>query len=338
VKQSVQNLQGCALFLVAAVAFCQADRGTIAGVVKDPVGEIVAGAAVQVTNTATGAIQKATSSKQGAYSLADLAAGTYDVSLALPGLAPFARKGLIVSAGKILSVDIELREGSQLSTLGEDSLAIAADLKRHHPPSGPTPRAADGKPDLSGVWWSPRTVDPGKPEFSAAAVAVAKKRTDDNRKDSPQAHCLPSAVTRIGPLYQFVQSQAFLVMISDDDSPGFHQIYLDGRTHPKEPDPLWYGHSIGHWEGDTLVVDRVNFEENVWLDQDAHPHSDKLHVTERYRRVDLGHLETEVTVEDPGVLSKPWTMKRVSDLAPGEEIREFMCAENNRDLEHLVGH
>jgi hypothetical protein len=77
-------------------------------------------------------------------------------------------------------------------------------------------------------------------------------------------------VTRIGPLYQFVQSKDYLVMISDDDSPGFHQIYLDGRPHPKEPDPQWYGHSIGHWEGDTLVVDRVNFEEQVWLDQESH--------------------------------------------------------------------
>jgi hypothetical protein len=216
-------------------------------------------------------------------------------------------------------------------------LAIAADQKRHKAATGPAPRTSDGKPDLSGVWWSPRTVDAGKPEFLAPAVQIAKQRAEDNRKDSPQAHCLPSAVTRLGPLYQFVQSKDYLVVISDDDSPGFHQIYLDGRSHPKEPDPLWYGNSIGHWEGDTLVVDRVNFEERVWLDMEAHPHSDKLHVIERYHRIDLGHLETEITVEDPGVLAKPWTMKRVSDLAPGEEIREFMCAENNIDVEHLVG-
>jgi len=81
----------------------------------------------------------------------------------------------------------------------------------------------------------------------------------------------------------------------------------------------------------------VNFEDQVWLDQDAHPHSDQLHIIERYRRPDLGHLETEVTVEDPGILARPYTMKRVSDLAPGEEIREFICTENNRDIEHLVG-
>ena len=328
---------GVAFLLTGSVAFGQAPKGSISGAVKDPVGKEVPGVAVQATNSATGTVFRATSSMQGAYSIADLPAGSYDVAATLGGVAPFSQKGVTVNAGAATKVDIALKEGSQLSTLGEDPLAIAADLKRHHPPTGPAPRTADGKPDLSGVWWSPRTVDPGKPEFLPAAVDVARKRAEDNRKDSPQAHCLPNAVTRIGPLYEFVQSKDFLVMISDDDSPGFHQIYLNGRSHPKEPDPLWYGNSIGRWEGDTLVVDRVNFEEQVWLDQEAHPHSDRLHVTEKYRRVDLGHLETEVTVEDPGVLAKPWTMKRVSDLAPGEEIREFICAENNMDSSHLVG-
>jgi hypothetical protein len=336
VKTVTHGVLGFGLFLAIA-AFGQGDKGAIAGNVKDPVGAIVAGASVQATNASTGAVFKATSSKQGAYTLGDLPPGTYEVSSTVPGIAPFNLKNVAVSAGNTARVDIDLKEGSQLSTLGEDSSAIAADMKRHNPPSGPTPRTADGKPDLSGVWWSPRTVDPGKPEFLPAAVETSKKRTEENRKDSPQAHCLPNAAVRIGPLYQFVQSKAFLVMISDDDSPGFHQIYLDGRSHPKEPDPLWYGHSVGHWEGDTLVVDRVNFEEQVWLDQEAHPHSDQLHIVERYRRVDLGHLETEVTVSDPGILVKPWTMKRVSDLAQGEEIREFICTENNRDVEHLVG-
>jgi hypothetical protein len=336
VRLVARCLQGFGLLLFAWSTLGQGG-GTILGTVKDPVGAIVAGASVQATNTLTSKVYQSTSSKEGVYSLADLPSGSYDVSMSIPGVAPFIQKNIAVTAGGTSTVDISLKEGSQLSTLGEDPLAIAADQKLHHPPSGPGPRTADGKPDLSGVWWSPRTIDPGNPEFLPSAVEVAKERIEDNRKDSPQARCLPNAVTRIGPLYEFVQSKDYLVMISDDDSPGFHQIYLDGRSHPKEPDPLWYGDSIGHWDGDTLVVDRVNFEDQVWLDQEAHPHSDKLHVIERYRRVDLGHLETQVTVEDPGILAKPWTMKRVSDLAPGEAIREFVCAENNTDVDHLVG-
>lgn len=328
---------GFALLLSTAEAFGQSEQSSLTGNVKNPVGGNAAGVSVQATNTATGVVFRATSSATGEYSFTKLPAGSYDLTATWPGVAPFAQKNVAVKSGANERVDIAMKEGSQLSTLGEDPLAIAADLRRHHPPAGPAPKTGDGKPDLSGIWWSPRTVDPGKPEFLPNAIEVARKRVEDNRKDSPQAHCLPNAVTRVGPLYQFVQSKDFLVMISDDDSPGFHQIYLDGRTHPKDPDPLWYGNSIGHWEGDTLVVDRVNFEQQVWLDQDAHPHSDKLHIVEKYRRVDLGHLETEVMVEDPGVLAKPWTMKRVSDLAPGEEIREFICAENNTDLPHLVG-
>jgi len=241
-----------------------------------------------------------------------------------------------VQAAKATSFDIRLQEGTQLSTLGEDTEAILADQKKHLPPSGPTPRTADGKPDLSGVWWSPVVIDPGKPEWTAYAAQVAKERTENNRKDAPQAHCLPSAIVRRGPLYEFAQTKDIIVEISDDDSPGFHQIYV-GRAHPKDPDPLWYGDSVARWEGDTLVVDRVNFEENAWLDQDSHPHSEKLHVIEKIRRPDLGHLETEITVEDPAVLAKPWTFKRTSDLAAGHEIREFLCTENNRDLPHMVG-
>ncbi|HYL36809.1 MAG TPA: carboxypeptidase-like regulatory domain-containing protein [Bryobacteraceae bacterium] len=344
VNASAATAGGCArslwavgLFLAAFAASGQEHGGAITGNVRDPIGGIMVGAPVQAANTSTRTVYKATTSQQGAYTLSDLPPGTYDVSLTVPGVAPFALKNIAVSAGNTARLDIDLKEGSQLGTLGEDPLAIAADQKRHRPPSGPAPRTAEGKPDLTGVWWSPRTVDPGKPEFLPWAAEVARKRTEDNRKDSPQAHCLPNAVTRVGPLYEFVQAKSYLVMISDDDSPGFHQIYLDGRTHPKEPDPLWYGHSIGHWDGDTLVVDRVNFEEQVWLDQEAHPHSDKLHVIERYRRIDLGHLETEVTVEDPGILAKPWTMKRMSELAAGETIREFICTENNQDVPHLVG-
>ena len=329
----------CSVLLLTLSAYGQSpDRGAIAGSVVDPAGRGFAGATVQAKNTQTGATAKAVTTAGGKYSLPDLHAGAYEVSVALQGVRPFERKGVAVEAAKTAELLIKLEEGTQLSTLGEDPLAVIADRKRHNPPSGPTPRTVDGKPDLSGVWWSPVTTEPGTAEWLPAAQATAKRRMDNNSVESPQAHCLPSPVVRLGPLFELAQTKNVMVIISDDESPGFHQIHLDRRAHPEEADrDLWYGDSIGHWEDDTLVVDRVSFNEGIWMDQAAHPHSDKLHVTERYRRPDLGHLEKQITVEDPGVLAKPWIMKQVADLAAGEEIREFICAENNRDLPHMVG-
>lgn len=314
-----------------------ASAGTISGTVYDPFGRGLPNAPLQAKNEASGAVFKAASGASGSYAMKDLPAGTYNVTVSIAGLKGFSRSGLNVTDTQSAALDIHIEETSQLSTLGEDTTAITADTNKHKPPSGPTPRMKDGKPDLSGIWWRPTTVDNGKQEFLPNAVAVAKQREETNRKDSPQAHCLPGAILRLGPVYETVQNGSVMVVISDDDSPGFHQIYIDGRGHPRDPTPAWYGSSVGHWEGDTLVVDRVAFEDRVWLDQGAHPHSDKLHIVERYRRPDLGHLETETTVEDSGVLAKPFTMKTVSDLAPTEEVLEFICTENNRDVEHLVG-
>jgi len=317
-------------------ALAQDELGAISGTVIDPNGVAVAGAPVLAKNTATAAVVKASSATSGTYRLFDLPPGIYDLTVNVGGVRPYTRSGVAVPAGKTVQLDIRLEDTTQLSTLGEDRFAVASDMKRHTPPAGPTPRI-DGKPDLSGVWWSPATVDPGQPQFLQWAVDVAKERTESLRKDNPQAHCLPSAIIRLGPVYELVQGRQFIVEISDDDSPGFHQIYLDGRRHPEDPNPAWYGHNIGHWEGDTLVVDRVGFDERAYLDQDQHPHTAKLHITERYRRPDLGHLETEITVDDPGTLAKPWTMKRMSDLAPTEQIYEFICPENNRDVPHMIG-
>ncbi len=324
-------------YLSGMALFAQNDRGSIAGTVVDPFGDAAERAVVQAKDVATGAMHKTTTMAAGKYSLADLPAGTYDVTVNVPGVLPYEKKGVRVEAAKVSPVDVRLQEGTQLSTLGEDRSAIEADAKLHGQPSGPTPRMPDGKPDLSGVWWRPSVVDPGKPEWLPAAQKIARERAENNRKDAPKGKCLPSPLLFLGPLYEFAQTKSVLIEISDDDNPGFHQIYLDGRNHPKDPDPLWYGDSVGRWDGDTLVVDRVNFIEEVWLDNGNHPHTDKLHIVERYRRPDLGHLETEITIEDPGVLAKPYTMKQVSDLAPGETVREFICEEGNVDTPHMVG-
>ena len=237
-------------FLLASTSFGQTvnpnDRGTISGMVRDPGGAALADATVQAKNAQTGSVSKAVSGAAGKYTLADVAAGTYDISVAVPGVKAFEQKGVTVAAAKTLELNIKLEEGTQLSSLGEDTLAIAADRKRHHPPSGPTPRTTDGKPDLSGVWWSPVTVEPGNAEWLPGAQATAKQRLDNNAIESPQARCLPSPVTRLGPLFELAQTKQFVVVISDDESPGFHQIHLDRSAHPKEPDiDLWYGDSIG---------------------------------------------------------------------------------------------
>jgi hypothetical protein len=337
IHRASQALAISAVFASILGAQVPQGQGTIAGTVLDPVGAPAAKVVVQARSSDGQTTRRATTESTGKYKLADLPAGTYDISAAMPGLRAFERKDVRVEASSNAPVDIRFQEGSQLSTLGEDALGAAADRARHAPPSGPAPRTADGKPDFSGVWWAPVTSEPGKPEWLPAAQKLADERQANNRKDSPQVRCLPSGVLRRGPLVEFVQSRAVMIEISDDDSPGFHHIYLSGHEHPQEPDPLWYGDSVGRWDGDTLIVDRVNFIDEVWLDGDAHPHTDKLHITERYRRPDLGHMEVEITVEDSGVLANPWTYKRTSELAPKEEIREFMCNENNSDLEHLVG-
>jgi len=322
--------------LLSAAAFAQSDKGTLTGKVLDPLGYPAPNAAVQAKNAQSGATFKATSAADGSYSIADLPAGSYDVAVTLPAMTGFNQKAVAVAAGKATALDAKLKETTQLSTLGEDTLHAIEDQKLHRPPSGPTPRTADGKPDFSGVWWRPTTTDPGKPEWTPWAEQTAKERNDRNRADSPKAFCEPSNIMFTGSVWQFVQSKDFLIWISDDDSPGFHQIYI-GRNHPPDPNPGWYGHSVAKWEGDTLVVDRIAFDERMWLDGASHPHSDQLHMVERYRRPDLGHLEIEVTMEDPKVLVKPFTQKLVSELAPAEEIFEFICTENNRDVAHLVG-
>jgi hypothetical protein len=127
-----------------------------------------------------------------------------------------------------------------------------------------------------------------------------------------------------------VQTQALLVIIMEGELP--RQIFLDGGSHPKDWNPAWLGHSIGHWDGDTLVVDTTGFNDKTWFGGQgptATPHTEKMHITEGYRRADLGHLEIEVTIEDPDTFIKPWIFKRAAELAPDDEIQEYVCTEND---------
>jgi hypothetical protein len=201
-------------------------------------------------------------------------------------------------------------------------------------PSGPVPKMADGKPDLSGAWYSPRTVDAGTPKMTPWAAEVLKQR---NPKDDPEARCLPAGVPRMNPFpWKTVQTEKLLVMLFEGNIHSYRQVFLDGREHPKDLDPTWYGHSIGKWDGDTLVVDTIGFNDKFWFDFAGHPHTEKLHVIERYHRRDLGNLDIDITIFDPDAYTEPWKIKRTSALMNGE-IQEYICNENNQDVEHLVG-
>jgi hypothetical protein len=205
------------------------------------------------------------------------------------------------------------------------------------PPSGPTPRMADGKPDFSGLWLQPETVERSMPEMLPSAASIFRQRVETNLKDSPAAQCLPMGVGLLTPiLNKIIQTPALLVVLQEV-SASFQQVFLDGRDHPKDLEPSWKGHSVGNWRGDTLVVETVGYNDKGWVDGAGHPRTEKLRVVQEIRRTDLGHLEIQTTIDDPGAYAKPWTTKQVADLAPKEEIQEFLCNENNQDLAHLVG-
>jgi hypothetical protein len=328
----------CWLALLCATGAYSQSAGTITGTVVDSDGEAVANAQVQVTNRSTKTVYKAAGSEKGQYTLATLPAGVYDVSVTVPGFNAYNKQNVSVGANEALRLDIRLLE-YQLGTLGDGREFRAQLISPHAAPTGPTPRTPDGKPDLSGVWFAQRTVDAGKPEPLPWMEALLRERAANNSKDAPGAHCLPRGITNAGALfpYKLVQTPTLLVMLFEDDVPSHRQVFLDGRAHPKDPNPQWMGHSIGRWEGDTLVIDTVGFDDRSWLDTAGHAHTEMMHVIERFRRPDLGHLEIEFTIDDPGAYAKPWKITRVSELDAGDDIGEYVCSENEKDAKHMLG-
>jgi carboxypeptidase family protein len=327
-------------FMSLLAAFAQGDSGRITGVVTDQDGAVVSGAVIEAKNMKTGMLYKTTSSATGNYTLEQLPAGTYELANTVLGLA-YRQENVVVQASHTVRLDIRVVDNS-LNTLGEDRAFFAALASPHATPDGPTPRTPDGKPDFSGVWWEPRVVDLEEAPVLPWAAALMKERAANHAKDIPRTRCLPSAIGVLGRfgVNRLVQTPSLLVVLTEADVPGYRQIFLDGRGHPKDLDPTWTGHSIGKWEGDTLVVDTIGFNDKSWLNDLPSlimPHTEMLHLISRFRRPDLGHLETEVTLNDPGTFTKPVKMKTISDLAANEDVQEWICNENNQDLEHLVG-
>jgi hypothetical protein len=241
--------------------------------------------------------------------------------------------------------------------------------------AAPAPRAANGKPDLSGVWHvHPTSLEemkrlfgdkvglinvPGmeidtiskyatniladfKPEEVAMRPRAAEifRRRTSGMEAFPGATCVPMGIPNAGLVSEatkFIQSARQLIILYESD--GTHrQIYTDGRALPKEiVQPAWLGYSAGKWERDTLVVETAGFNDRTWLDVMGHPHSEALHTTERYRRRDFGHLDVEMTLDDPEMYTKPFAIKYTFDLLPDSDVFETVCNENEKDRAHIPG-
>jgi len=230
--------------------------------------------------------------------------------------------------------------------------------------SAPAPKTADGKPDLSGVWENgpPPGGGPGAPRpadeppiatffnigagfkdglpFQPWAAELVKKRREDHQKDNPDAHCLPMGLLQFHEHPQprkIVQTPSVIVIIYEANY-GLRQIFMDGRQLPtNDPQPWWYGYSVGRWEGDTLVVETTGMRDDGWLDIWGSPLTDKAKITERFRRLNYGTLQIDVTIDDPKAYTKPFTVRFYQRFLPDGELIEFICNENERSVEHMSG-
>jgi len=215
--------------------------------------------------------------------------------------------------------------------------------------AAPAPRTADGKPDLSGVWnkISPKyriniTADLKPEEIQPWVKDLIDQRTEDLGRESMTQECLPEgpayvtdADTTGGGMMKIVQTPALIVILNADLT--YRQVYLDGRQLETSPNPSWMGYSVGHWEDDTLVVEDFGFNDRTWLDSSGHPHTEALRMTERYRRKNYGSLDVEVTLQDPKVYARPWTVAVRAALAADTELLEYVCNERSAEREHWVG-
>jgi hypothetical protein len=221
----------------------------------------------------------------------------------------------------------------------------------------PAPKTPDGKPDLSGIWevgeqqslYGPYTthfmdlavdLKPAEAPFQPWAKALSQQRQDNLHKDDPLARCMSPGVPRINTIapFKIVQTgRLVIVMYETTANSAFRQIFTDGRPLPKDPQPTWLGYSTGTWEGDVLKVDTIGFNDRGWIDTGiGHPQTEALHVIERFRRSDFGHMEIAITIDDPKAYTNPWTGNLKVHLLPDTELLEMTC-ENSRGIEHMVG-
>ena len=237
--------------------------------------------------------------------------------------------------------------------------------------SAPAPRL-NGKPDLSGLWqveptpfeemsrlygkgldtfsvpgddfrgFNKYTISvtadfkPAEAPITPLAAEIVKQHMA-NPGSNPTTHCQMAGLP-FGELLpfanKFIQTPGVIVVLQEADG-GVRQIFTDGRKHTVDPEPTWMGYSVGKWEGDFLVVDSRGFNDKAWIDGGGSPRSEAMHLQERYRRRDFGHMDVEVTFDDPKMYTKVFSIKYTLDLLADSEVGEYVCAENEKDNAHI---
>ena len=253
------------------------------------------------------------------------------------------RKLLVLAAtitGLALSLFVQSQAQDRVRQInvGGTPRISAADAAR------PVPRLPDGKPDLTGPWvGGGSNVDierdgglkPGELPLLPWARELKDKRKE---ADEPYTACLPMSVPRVNPYpWKFAMSYTskgltHIYILHETGDAGAHRVvYMDGRKHPVDPLPTWWGHSIGRWEGDTLVIDTIGYNDKFWFDSRGTPHTEQLNTLERWTRINFGTMINEFTIEDPGALSRPVTMKfTATHIRPDLDLMEFICNEDNQ--------
>jgi hypothetical protein len=209
--------------------------------------------------------------------------------------------------------------------------------------SAPVPRAADGKPDITGLWRPNAGYigniarDLKEVPFQPWAEALFKKRRATDSRDDPTANCIVGGVPRSDAVpYPFkILQVSGMVVILYEAVHSYRQVFTDGRELPKDPNPNWFGYSVGRWDGDAFVVETAGFNDNVWLDNEGRPATGSLRVTERFLRKDFGHMDIRITIDDPKAYTKPWTVTLPLTLQADDELIEYICNENNRYFDIL---
>jgi hypothetical protein len=247
------------------------------------------------------------------------------------------------------------------------TLSVAGQAQDNRP-GAPAPHM-NGKPDLSGLWEADRTpvaefarvlgnnvvreqvdindstkeglnvfwgVKPNEKPLQPAGLAALKQH---EKMTSPSARCLPEGVPAGMFFYpsKFVQAPGEVVILSGTGDPA-RQIYTDGRAIPNDLQPSWMGYSVGKWQGDTLAVETTGFKEESWLDGSGHPRSESMHIRENYHRRDFGHLDVEITFDDPKYYTRPFSLNATFHLITDGDVLEFLCSENEKDRAHSGQH